>query len=120
QFSAFAAATGYVTVAERAPDPALYPDIPADKLVPGSALFVAPDADGKGGYLPWWRFVPGANWRTPEGPGSSIVGREYEPVVHIAYEDALAYARWAGRSLPNEAQWVYAARGGTDAPYAWG
>ncbi len=109
QFATFVAATGYVTRAERGDAPA-------------SLVFVAPDEDGAArDVADWWRIVPGADWRHPDGPGSTIAGREHLPVVHVAYEDALAYARWLGRDLPTEAEWEYAARGGIDgAVYAWG
>ena len=116
QFAAFVAATGYVTIAERQPDPADYPDIDPALLEPGSAVF---GVDAGTGY--WWRFVPGASWRHPEGPGSDIEGRGSYPVVHVAYADARAYADWAGTDLPDEDEWEIAARGGghgTD--YAWG
>ena len=118
RFQAFVDATGYVTMAERRPDPLLHPDIPPDQLVPGSAVFVAPLSSGS---PQWWRFVEGAHWRQPEGPGSSLEGRLDHPVVHIAYEDARAFARWAGGALPTEAQWEFAARGGlSSARYEWG
>ena len=122
-FAKFVAATHYVTDAERKPDPADYPDIPQDKLVAGGAVFIAP----KGGVrtmedpMQWWGFVAGADWRHPDGPGSSIAGRDNAPVVQVSYNDALAYAKWVGRELPTEAQYEYAARGGLDGKtYAWG
>ena len=113
QFARFVAATGYVTLAERGLDPKTYPGASEDLLAPGSALFVQPmTADRGGSNAQWWQYVKGANWHQPEGPGSTIAGRENHPVVHVAYEDALAYARWLGRELPTEAQWEFAARGG--------
>lgn len=117
QFARFVAATGYVTVAERTPDPADHPGIDASILVPGSAVFgVDPE---RGGF--WWSFVPGAAWRTPYGPGSTIDGLDPLPVVHVAYEDAAAYAAWAGGRLPSEDEWEIAARGGIQAAdFVWG
>jgi len=118
QFKRFVEATGYVTLAERPVDPKSHPDWPQEMLVPGSTVFVPPkDAKGEDGR--WWQYVAGANWRQPRGPGSSIAGRENHPVVHIAYDDALAYAQWLGRSLPTEAQWEFAARGGRDGEDDW-
>ncbi len=106
EFAAFVKATGYKTMAERAPPET--PQTPPEMRVPGSAVFAAPSPDDPR----WWRWAIGAEWRHPSGPGESIAGKDSSPVVHIAYEDAEAYARWAGKSLPSEAQWEYAARGG--------
>jgi sulfatase modifying factor 1 len=120
QFEQFVGATGYVTLAERGLDPKTHPDTPTDLLVPGSVVFIPPTDLRQGGRLTqWWRYVAGASWRQPAGPGSSITGQENHPVVHIAYEDALAYAHWRGRSLPTEAQWEFAARGGRDGEDDW-
>lgn len=122
QFARFVAATGYVTLAERPLDPAAYPGASLDALQPSSLVFTppAPGAPARGPD-DWWRVVAGADWRRPEGPGSSIKGREQHPVVHIGYEDAMAYARWLGHDLPTEAEWEYAARGGIDgARFVWG
>ena len=109
EFAAFVAATGYRTLAERGVRVAEDPTAP---VVPGSAVFRPHSRSGGGvrGLESWWTFVPGASWREPEGPGSSLAGREQHPVVHVAWEDAAAYAAWAGRSLPTEAQFEYAAQ----------
>jgi len=113
QFAAFVAATGYVTQAERPVDRATHPGLPADMLEPGAVVFSMPKTvDDTQDISQWWRYLPGANWRHPAGPGSSIAGHENYPVVEVTHADALAYARWARRALPTEAEWEWAARGG--------
>jgi formylglycine-generating enzyme required for sulfatase activity len=119
QFAGFVAATGYVTEAERSPDPRDYPGVPVDRLLPGGAVFVPPGVNEARGS--WWRYVAGANWRHPLGPDTELHGRERFPVVQISLNDALAYAHWMGRDLPTEDEFEYAARGGLErARYAWG
>jgi sulfatase modifying factor 1 len=122
KFARFVKKTGYVTVAERAPDPEDFPGAPPENLVPGSLVFqpTSGPVDLKRVNL-WWRWTPGAYWRKPEGPKSHVKSRGLHPVVHIAYEDAQAYADWIGKDLPTEAEWERAARGGMDAKeYVWG
>ena len=122
EFRRFVKATGYVTVAERPLERADYPDADPDLMVPGSLVFHrTPGPVDLRDYRNWWAYVPGACWRRPEGPGSDCRRRERHPVTHVAYEDARAYAAWAGKALATEAEWEYAARGGLDgAVYAWG
>ena len=122
EFRRFVKATGHVTFAEVAPDAADYPDADSDLLVPGSLVFTGTDQPVPlDDVRRWWTWTPGADWRHPEGPGSSLNGRDRHPVTHVAWSDVAAYADWAGKELPTEAEWEYAARGGLDQKvYAWG
>ena len=122
EYAAFVTATRYRTVAERPLDPADFPGAPAENLVPGSMVFTGTPGPVDLRHLSqWWAWTPGANWRRPFGPGSTIGNRAEHPVVHIAYEDAEEYAEWAKSRLPTEAEWEFAARGGLDgARYTWG
>ena len=122
QFAGFVGATGYLTIAEHQPDPKDYPGIPADQLLPGSAVFSPPESLATlANAIDWWKYVPGASWAHPEGPGSNLSSRADHPAVHIAYPDAEAYCRWIGKRLPTEAEYEYAARGGlVGKQYAWG
>jgi formylglycine-generating enzyme len=122
QFASFVKATGYVTIAERTPTRAEFPDALAENLIAGSVVF-SPTAQAVAlnDSLQWWSYVPGASWRHPEGPNSDLKGREKYPVVQVAYDDAAAYAKWAGKRLPTEAEWEFAARGGLPGKrFVWG
>jgi formylglycine-generating enzyme len=122
EFRRFVKATGHVTTAERAPEADDFPDADPEALVPGSLVFHATRGPvSLDDVTNWWSYVPGANWRNPEGPGSTVGGRDRHPVTHVSFEDAEAYTRWAGKGLPTEAEWEYAARGGLEGSvFTWG
>ena len=122
EFLQFVDATGYQTVSERPPDPTLYPDLPPEEQIPESVVFLPPPPTvDRSEPLSWWALIAGADWRHPQGPDTSLEGLMQHPVVHIAFEDALAYADWAGKRLPTADEWEVAARGGlVDQDYAWG
>ncbi len=122
QFARFVEATGYVTVAERPLDPKDFPDIPDSLRAPGAIVFMPPGHPvSLDNHLQWWAWVPGADWRHPEGPASSIHDRMDHPVVQVAWDDAVAYATWSGGRLPTEAEWEWAARGGLEGKdFVWG
>jgi formylglycine-generating enzyme len=122
KFQQFVSATSYITTPERPPDPSIYPEAHASLLVPASLVFRKPRGPVElRDFRAWWELVPGADWRHPEGPDSTIDDRDDHPVVHVTYDDAAAYAAWAGKELPIESEWEFAARGGlVGAIYAWG